>query len=98
MTIIQEEMVTPARILKDRFLCPNWMQWAACEGMAGSGVDFFATNNDEIMRAVATCNACAVQDLCGVYAIDEEIVDGVWGGMTEDQRKLVKKMLRRRGE
>ncbi|WP_404817941.1 MULTISPECIES: WhiB family transcriptional regulator [Streptomyces] len=44
-------------------------------------------------RAKALCGGCGVRTECLVYALDQCIECGVWGGMTERERRA---LLRRR--
>jgi WhiB family redox-sensing transcriptional regulator len=44
-------------------------------------------------RAKAVCTGCLVRTECLAYALDQRIEHGVWGGMTERERRA---LLRRR--
>ncbi|MBK3640951.1 MULTISPECIES: WhiB family transcriptional regulator [Streptomyces] len=44
-------------------------------------------------RAKALCSGCVVRTECLAYALDQRIEFGVWGGMTERERRA---LLRRR--
>ncbi|WP_225801762.1 WhiB family transcriptional regulator [Streptomyces sp. NK15101] len=44
-------------------------------------------------RAKAVCFGCPVQAECLAYALDRRVEHGVWGGMTERERRA---LLRRR--
>ena len=44
-------------------------------------------------RAKALCSGCGVRTECLAYALDQRIEFGVWGGMTERERRA---LLRRR--
>ncbi|WP_331732745.1 WhiB family transcriptional regulator [Streptomyces sp. NBC_00015] len=44
-------------------------------------------------RAKAMCTGCPVRTECLAYALDNRIEHGVWGGMTEKERRA---LLRRR--
>ena len=46
-----------------------------------------------IDEAVATCKTCPLIKQCAKYAIDNNILYGVWGGLTETQRQKTKKLL-----
>jgi hypothetical protein len=55
---------------------------------------FFADENDEDEKfgrseraiAVSACNRCPLKLACFQYAIENEILDGVWGGSVPQQR------------
>lgn len=45
--------------------------------------------------AIDICNKCPIAQACLKYSITEGIEDGVWGGLTEGQRRqLIKKRVR----
>ncbi|PKW11810.1 WhiB family transcriptional regulator, redox-sensing transcriptional regulator [Streptomyces sp. 1222.5] len=44
-------------------------------------------------RAKALCGGCGVRTECLAYALDQRIEHGIWGGMTERERRA---LLRRR--
>ncbi|WP_053849418.1 WhiB family transcriptional regulator [Streptomyces sp. NRRL B-24085] len=44
-------------------------------------------------RAKALCSGCSVRTECLAYALDQRIEFGIWGGMTERERRA---LLRRR--
>ncbi|MET8584912.1 WhiB family transcriptional regulator [Streptomyces collinus] len=44
-------------------------------------------------RAKALCGGCEVRTECLAYALDQRIEHGIWGGMTERERRA---LLRRR--
>jgi WhiB family redox-sensing transcriptional regulator len=64
----------------------SWRDLSAC--LNGS-VDFF----DYKQRAaqIALCNTCPVWDHCLEFALRNEEKDGVWGGHTPDERKVIVK-------
>lgn len=42
-------------------------------------------------QAKANCRACSVTDECLAWALDSGTDFGIWGGMTEDERRDVKR-------
>jgi hypothetical protein len=40
----------------------------------------------------SVCKRCPVIAECGAYAISEYIADGMWGGLTPDERKRERKL------
>ena len=69
----------------------DWWQLAACRE-ADPELFFPVTARGpgagEIARAKAVCAACQVRRQCLQYALATHQVDGVWGGTTEDERRL----------
>mgnify|MGYP003378111403 CR=1 FL=1 len=45
--------------------------------------------------AVAACLGCAVRTECGEYAVAADERYGVWGGLTEADRRAIRQMVRR---
>lgn len=68
----------------------NWAAKAACQG--SSSDDLFVTGADQ-HRAKVICGSCSVRTECLAEALDNKIEWGVWGGMTERERRAI---LRRR--
>lgn len=68
----------------------SWHARAACNGVDPSTADelFFHTPNDDyaIAEAKEICSWCPVRRQCFNYALDNEVKDGVWGGLTESER------------
>ncbi|HPU13396.1 MAG TPA: WhiB family transcriptional regulator [Aeromicrobium sp.] len=67
----------------------NWSQSAACLGKSD---DLFVKGAEQ-NRAKQMCNGCPVRAECLAEALDNRIEWGVWGGMTERERRA---LLRRR--
>ena len=51
----------------------------------------------QIMRAKAVCARCEIQRECLRYALDTGSMQGVWGGMTEEERRRLLRRNRRAG-
>ena len=77
----------------------EWWSLAACQSadpdlffpISGSGPAL-----GQAARAKAVCTACPVRCDCLRYALAAGPLQGVWGGLTEDERRLLRK-LRPRG-
>jgi len=76
-----------------------WRFQAACKscspdlffpaGTTGAAVD-------EILAAKAVCEQCPVQSQCLRFAFATNQAYGIWGGTTEDERTLIKRLSRGR--
>jgi WhiB family redox-sensing transcriptional regulator len=66
----------------------GWRYWAACRG-----VDlelFFPGRGESAEPARRICASCPVREPCLDYAIRHEIVHGIWGGLTERNRRALR--------
>lgn len=61
----------------------DWTLTAKCRGMQDQ---LFPEGADQ-KRARAVCLGCAVRSECLAEALDNRIEWGVWGGMTERERR-----------
>ncbi|MET9097150.1 WhiB family transcriptional regulator [Streptomyces cyaneofuscatus] len=50
----------------------------------------------QIQEAKAVCNTCPVQPACLRSALQAGVDDGVWGGLSEDERRALKRRRARR--
>ncbi|WP_329309177.1 WhiB family transcriptional regulator [Streptomyces microflavus] len=66
----------------------NWASSGLCR--AGSADDLFVEGAAQ-NRAKALCSGCPVRAECLAHALDERIEHGVWGGMTERERRALLK-------
>ena len=67
----------------------SWMDDGAC---VGSDPDlWFPVEQDQADEAVRVCRGCPVRAQCGAYAVDNRIRYGIWGGLTESQRRRIRK-------
>jgi WhiB family redox-sensing transcriptional regulator len=70
--------------------CQDWRAYAAC-----SGYDpdlFFSPGALEHKVAKRICRACPVRKQCLAYAMDEPVDHGVWGGLTERERRRYRRL------
>lgn len=45
----------------------------------------------QVIRAKAICARCQIQRECLEYALDAGSIQGVWGGTTESERRLLRR-------
>ena len=72
----------------------DWSDLARCRGMDPEV--FFGRNLTEARTAIRTCDRCEVRQACLEYAVAEGIEIGVWGGLTERQRRAYVRQTGRR--
>ena len=75
----------------DAFGPPEWTKFARC-----SEVDpelFFPEKGDAIgpQHAKRICNSCEVKVECLQYSIDNDERFGIWGGLTERSRQILRR-------
>jgi WhiB family redox-sensing transcriptional regulator len=71
----------------------TWRQYAACRDEEPDL--FFPIGNTgiallQIEEATAVCRRCPVMDSCRQWALETGQDFGVWGGMSEDERRDIK--------
>jgi WhiB family transcriptional regulator, redox-sensing transcriptional regulator len=67
----------------------NWLDRARCRGVDPD--QFFVRGVAQARPALRICDRCVVKEQCLQYAIDNEIDFGVWGGLTERQRRSLQR-------
>ena len=66
----------------------NWARKAQCKA---AGLDTMFVRGAEQNRAKNVCAGCPVKMECLAEALDSKLEWGVWGGMTERERRAVLK-------
>ena len=69
----------------------SWRQYARCLG--ADPELFYPTSDEAAEEARAICTICPVREPCLEYAITAREKQGVWGGLTERERR---RMIRQR--
>jgi WhiB family redox-sensing transcriptional regulator len=66
----------------------RWRELAACRGI---DLDvFFPGRGESAGPARCVCTACPVRQQCLDYAITNRITHGIWGGLTERERRALR--------
>lgn len=78
----------------DGLVLVDWRDLAACSSHDPSM--FFPAGEtgpaaEQIAMAKRVCGGCDVRDECLSYAIETNQVAGIWGGLTEDERRPVRR-------
>lgn len=69
----------------------DWTDDARCRGLDPD--QFFVRGASQSRKAIKVCQRCTVQQDCLQYALDHQIDFGVWGGLTERQRRAVRRRM-----
>jgi WhiB family redox-sensing transcriptional regulator len=75
-------------------LTPSWHQDAECVHYTGR-VDFFPARGESVREAKAVCAVCTVREECLDFALRLKVAHGVWGGLSERERRSVRRDRRR---
>lgn len=72
----------------------SWYQYAACQGEDPEL--FFPVGESgpaqlRLRQAKRVCASCPVQSLCLEWAILAGVDHGVWGGLSEDERRQLRR-------
>jgi WhiB family transcriptional regulator, redox-sensing transcriptional regulator len=62
-----------------------WQDKAACYGIDPDV--FFPTSEEEASPALTFCSVCGIRETCLAWALKNGERYGVWGGLTEQQRR-----------
>jgi WhiB family redox-sensing transcriptional regulator len=71
----------------------NWRQLAACRDVVPGLFFPIGTAQPALLQAEEAkqvCRRCPVQSQCLAWALDHKVT-GIWGGTTEDERRLIAK-------
>ena len=80
--IEREDDIDPFDIAMVR---PSWFAHAAC---AGADIEtFFPSRGEDCRDARLICDGCPVREACLDFALTTGQAFGVWGGLTEHQRR-----------
>lgn len=70
---------------------PAWQAAAACRG---STVDFYPGRGQSTEPAKAVCAGCSVSDECLQFALETGEKVGIWGGLSERERRQLRRARR----
>ena len=70
----------------------SWRDEAACRGLDTEV--FFPLSDEEADEAKAICATCPVREECLEFALLTRQDDGVWGGLTEAERRRLRRRRR----
>ena len=74
------------------FARPAWQQHGACRGLDPNL--FFPERGESVKEAKAVCARCPVRAECLQYALDNYKNVGIWGGLSERERRRLRRQRR----
>lgn len=73
---------------------PDWQDEAACLGLDPDL--FFPVRGSNATETKKVCRRCPVREACLHYAMANHVNFGVWGGLTERERRRLRRARLRR--
>jgi len=67
----------------------DWKEQAACRTLDTSL--FFPDSEADAAAAKEVCARCPVREACLEFALTTRQHDGIWGGLTENERRRVRR-------
>jgi len=71
----------------------TWRQRAACQGI-DPGI-FYPASDDDAEEAKAICATCPVRQPCLEHSLATREREGIWGGLTERERRRIVRQRRK---
>lgn len=71
---------------------PTWYDDALCAQV--DPAIFYPEDGGTTRPAKVVCAACPVLNLCRAYALEQDELWGIWGGLTESDRKKARRQRR----
>lgn len=68
---------------------PEWQDLALCQQTDPEA--FFPEKGGSVLAAKQVCGRCEVKGDCLAYALDHDEKFGVWGGLSERERRKLKR-------
>ena len=78
-----------SRLPKDPPPPDTWQDKAACYGIDPE--IFFPASEEDASLALSYCTACGIREICLAWALRNRERYGVWGGLTEQQRRRLQR-------
>ncbi|MCV7353254.1 WhiB family transcriptional regulator [Mycobacterium parmense] len=89
-TVGRDQQSGPRHVLRSA-PAPEHNSWAAEALCRTTDPDNLFVQGADQRKAAAICRRCPVVAECGAEALDNRVEYGVWGGMTERERRAVLK-------
>lgn len=87
----EKRFASPIEELQRAVANPEWFQHAICKDEDPEV--FFPAPSESSRRAREVCERCPVMQECGDWAIVEGIRDGVWGGLSPQERAVIRRQI-----
>lgn len=98
MIHLHEPRVVTPRPQLDSEPAHGWRDDALCAQIGPNDELWMPGKGGSTRRAVAVCRRCPVIDACRDWALDHtQALDGVWGGLTVNDRKAIRRQRREAG-
>ena len=78
---------------------PEWPEWRRDAACLGAGPNaFYPERGEDVLAAKAVCAECPVKQDCLDYALETRQLFGIWGGLSERQRRALRPRRRTNGQ
>jgi WhiB family transcriptional regulator, redox-sensing transcriptional regulator len=70
----------------------TWTEQAACRSVDPElffPLTSYGPGKYQIEQAREVCSGCAIRAVCLDWSVTNAVVHGVWGGLSEDERRLL---------
>jgi WhiB family redox-sensing transcriptional regulator len=67
----------------------HWTKRALCAEVGGD--EFYPEKGGSVREAKAVCRGCEVRAECLAYALEHDERFGIWGGLSEPERRRLKR-------
>jgi WhiB family redox-sensing transcriptional regulator len=71
----------------------TWRHRASCRGLDAD--IFYPVSDDDASEAQAICDTCPVRQPCLEHALASREREGIWGGLTERERRRILRQRRK---
>lgn len=88
--MLRAESPDPDVVIRQILRRPKWHRRAACHGQGPA--DWFPGRGGTQDAARAVCVRCPVREECLAFAMKDPDLQGVWGGLSQRQRRLLRQM------
>jgi WhiB family redox-sensing transcriptional regulator len=68
----------------------NWRDRASCRTSDPEIFFPISTKPEFALEALRVCATCPVREECLDWALEHRVSDGIWGGLTEDGRRMLR--------
>jgi WhiB family redox-sensing transcriptional regulator len=95
---VQDELLTAGVIMTAFDIHSGWWAQAHCQTAEPElffPISALEVSDRDVAEAKAICGPCRVRPQCLAHAMNSGPVQGIWGGTTEEERRLLRGRMRK---